>query len=111
MGRSATAALLNARSDELIAGGTITDVKGSNINYIIDPTLLLPEVVTFLSTKVDGVFDSNGYRTGAADGIISSSEVINAVKDVFTSGGGLYGASDVNILAKAFDAMNNMAGG
>ncbi|VXD10972.1 DUF7507 domain-containing protein [Planktothrix paucivesiculata] len=106
LGRSATAALLNATSDELN-----NNVKGSNINYIIDPTLLLPEVVTFLSTKVDGIFDANLGKTVGGDSIISSLEVINAVKDVFTLGGGLYGASDVNSLAKAFDAMNNMAGG
>jgi hypothetical protein len=37
--------------------------------------------------------------------------VINAVKDVFTIGGGLYGALDVNTLATAFDKMNNMGGG
>ena len=106
LGRSATAALLNATSDELN-----NNVKGDDIKYIIDPTLLLPEVVTFLSTKVDGIFDANGVQTVLGNGIISSVEVLNAVKDVFTSGGGLYGASDVNSLAKAFDAMNNMAGG
>ncbi|WP_313707884.1 hypothetical protein, partial [Planktothrix agardhii] len=66
---------------------------------------------TFLSTKVDGIFDIDGSRIGPADGIISSQEVINAVKDVFTIGGGLYGALDVNTLATAFDKMNNMGGG
>jgi hypothetical protein len=106
LGRSATAALLNATSDELN-----NNVKGSDIKYIIDPRLLLPEVVTFLSTKVDGIFDANGVQTLAGDGIISSVEVLNAVKDVFNSGGGLYGKSDVNTLATAFDKMNNMAGG
>lgn len=111
LGRSATAALLNAKSDELIAGGTMTDVKGSDINYIIDPTRLSPNDKTFLSTKVDGIFGANGVRTGAADGIISSQEVLNAVKDVFTTGGGLNGALDVNTLATAFDKMNNMGGG
>ncbi|MCF3612085.1 hypothetical protein [Planktothrix agardhii] len=106
LGRSATAALLNATSDELN-----NYVKGSNINYIIDEDLLSPNDRTFLSTKVDGIFDIDGSRIGPADGIISSQEVINAVKDVFTIGGGLYGALDVNTLATAFDKMNNMGGG
>ncbi|BBD53112.1 hypothetical protein [Planktothrix agardhii] len=106
LGRSATAALLNATSDELN-----NYVKGSNINYIIDEDLLSPNDRTFLSTKVDGIFDIDGSRIGPADGIISSQEVINAVKDVFTLGGGLYGKSDVNTLATAFDKMNNMGGG
>ncbi|MGA8893886.1 MAG: hypothetical protein WB539_01110, partial [Planktothrix agardhii] len=108
LGRSATAALLNATSDELN-----NNVKGSNINYIIDPSLLLPEVVTFLGTKVDGIFDAVKNQMVGGDGIISSQEVLNAVKDVFTDGGIFKGplSSDVNSLATAFDKMNNMAGG
>lgn len=101
MARAATAALLNAASDE----------AGSRINYVIDESALaisvlavgadLAAVMETLDLVDTSPYGAIGY------GVIGVDEVKAAVKDVFTDGG-VFSVLDINRVAIAFDAMNNM---
>jgi hypothetical protein len=114
LGRAATAGLLNASADELIAGGQMESVKGDDINYNIDQSALLA-VVGGDIIKLTAIVDTLKLVDLNGDTKIGSSEVISAVQDAFDSTNAInnyfVGATGINALAGALDAMNNMAGG
>ena len=111
LGRSATAGLLNALSDE-----QNTNVKGDFINYIIDPgKLSATSVIGGNPAKLNAILSTLNKVDLDHNNRIGSSEVISAVRDALDPNAfntGLFqDAAGVNSLATALDAMNNMAGG
>jgi hypothetical protein len=112
LGRAATAGLLNAASDELLNPNAVQ----ATINYIIDPgRLSATSIVGGNQDKLDAILDTLSQVDLNSDLRIGSTEVIKAVQDAFgveTTGSNYFvGATGVNSLATALDAMNNMAGG
>ena len=90
--RSSTAALANARSDDL--------------NYFMDAAQLA-DAAALVGTNVTTVWSTLEKIDTDDDLHISSAEVIGAVQDVYT-GGGQFAWADVGLVAFAFDTMNNM---
>jgi hypothetical protein len=82
--RATSAALANAGSDDL--------------NYTYADTLLFTGAIRTTLSKID---------SGADDQIITVAELKAAVLDIYTAGG-VFNFSDINAVASALDAMNNL---